>query len=101
MRDRRGKLPDRCKENTMSNDSSMHNEGSSFLTGIKTVALIVILGAIAAVADHAFFVAPYETEQHATDAAPAAMAPASPDAFAVPENLRTNARDVPEHVTAF
>jgi hypothetical protein len=85
----------------MSNDSSKHKTDSCFATGIKTVALIVILGAIAAVADHAFFIAPYGSEQHANDATPAAMAPSSPDAFAVPEHLRANARDVPEHVTAF
>lgn len=85
----------------MSNDSSTHNEGSTFFTGIKTVALIVILGVIAAVADHAFFIAPYESAQRVDDAAPAAMAPSRSDAFVVPENLRTNARDVPEHVTAF
>jgi hypothetical protein len=35
------------------------------------------------------------------DAAPAATAPSVSDAFAVPDNLRTNAGDVPEHVTAF
>jgi hypothetical protein len=85
----------------MSNSSSRHNEGSSFLTGIKTAALIVILGAVAVVADHAFFIAPYESVQHVNDAAPATVAPSASDAFVVPENLRTNARDVPEHVTAF
>jgi hypothetical protein len=95
------KLPDRCKENTMSNNSSTHNEGSTFVTGIKTVALIVILGVIAAVVDHAFFIAPYDSVQHVTDAVPAPVAPSSSDTFAVPEHLRTNAREVSEHVTAF
>jgi hypothetical protein len=85
----------------MSNDGSTHHEGSSLPTGIKTVALIVILGAIAAVADHAYFIAPYDSVQHVNDAAPAATAPSVSDAFAVPDNLRTNAGDVPEHVTAF
>jgi len=85
----------------MSNNSSTHNEGSTFLTGIKTVALIVILGVIAAVADHAFFIAPYDSAQRVNDAAPATMAPSPSDTFVVPEHLRTNARDVPEHVTAF
>ena len=85
----------------MGNKGSTHNGASTFRTGIKTVALIVILGAIAAVADHTFFIAPFASEQHVSDAAPAAMAPSSSDAFVVPENLRTNARDVPEHVTAF
>ena len=88
----------------MSNDHSMHHEGSSLLTGIKTVALVVILGVIAAVADHAFFIAPYETVPHGKDVTPAAATASSPspsDAFAVPEHLRTNTRDVPEHVDAF
>ena len=85
----------------MSYNSSTHNEGSIFLTGIKTVALVVILGVIAAVADHAFFIAPYDSVQHANDAAPAAMAPSPSDTFVVPEHLRTNAREVPEHVSAF
>jgi hypothetical protein len=85
----------------MSNDGSTHDEGSSLPAGIKTAALIVILGAIAAVADHAYFIAPYDSVQHVNDAAPAAMAPSSSDAFVVPDYLRTNAGEVPEHVTAF
>ena len=85
----------------MSNDSSTHREGGTLLTGIKTVALIVILGVIAAVADHAFFIAPYDSAQHVNDAAPAAMSPPPSDTFVVPEHLRTNAREVPEHVNAF
>jgi hypothetical protein len=85
----------------MSNDSSIHCTSNGFSTGIKTLALIVILGAIAAVADHAFFIAPFSSEPHVSDAMPAAMAPSTSDAFVVPENLRTTSRDVPEHVTAF
>lgn len=85
----------------MSFDNSTHREGSTFLTGIKTVALIVILGVVAAVADHAFFIAPYDSAQHVNDATPAALAPSPSDTFVVPEHLRTNAREVPEHVTAF
>ena len=85
----------------MSNDNSKHKDGNGFVTGIKTVALIVILGAVAAVADHAFFIAPHASAQHVSDIAPAATAASPSDAFAVPENLRTNARDVPEHVSAF
>ena len=85
----------------MGNNSSTYNEGSTFLTGIKTVALIVILGVIAAVVDHAFFIAPYDSVQHVNDAVPAAMAPSPSDTSVVPEHLRTNAREVPEQVTAF
>ena len=65
------------------------------------MALIVILGAIAAVADHAFFIAPHGSAHHVSDAAPAVTAPPPSGAFAVPENLRTNAGEVPEHVSAF
>ncbi len=79
----------------------MRNEGSSLATGVKTVALIVILGAIAAVADHAFFIAPRGSAHPVSDAAPAVTAPPASSAFAVPENLRTNAGEVPEHVSAF
>ena len=85
----------------MSNDHSKHKDGNGFVTGIKTVALIVILGAIAAVADHAFFIAPHASVQHVSDVPPAAMAPTSSGAFTVPGSLRTNVRDVPEHVSAF
>ena len=85
----------------MNNDSPTRNESNTFGAGIKTAALIVILGAIAAVADHAFFVAPYESVKRANDSPPAAAATPTSSAFAVPEHLRTNAGDVPEHVNAF
>ena len=85
----------------MRTDSPRYNEGSSLFTGVKTVALIVILGVIAAVADHAFFIAPYRSAKHVMDAAPSVMAPSPSGAFAIPENLRTNAGEVPEHVRAF
>ena len=83
----------------MGNHDPMRNEGSSLVTGVKTVALIVILGAIAAVADHAFFIAPHGSGHYGNDAAPAVTSPSS--AFVVPEQLRANAGEVPEHVSAF
>lgn len=85
----------------MGNDSPMRNESCSFMTGVKTAALIVILGVVAAVADHAFFIAPQASVQRVNEATPAAMAPSPSGAFAVPEHLRPNAGDVTEHVTAF
>lgn len=85
----------------MDNDSPMRNEGNTFAAGVKTAALIVILGAIAAVVDHTFFIAPYESLHRVSDAPPAAAGAPTSGAFAVPEHLRTNASDVPEHVNAF
>jgi hypothetical protein len=71
------------------------------VSGIKTFALIVILGSIAVVADHAFFVAPRASVQRVNDAAPAITAPSASGAFVVTEHQRTNERDVPEHSSAF
>ena len=85
----------------MGNHDPTRNEGSSLVTGVKTVALIVILGAIAAVADHAFFIAPHGSGHYGNDAAPAVTSPSPSRTFAVPEHLRTNAGEVPEHVSAF
>jgi hypothetical protein len=54
--------------------------------GVKTAAIVVILGAIALMADHTFFIAPHSRAPDAT-AAPVAAAPASTP-IALPENLR-------------
>jgi hypothetical protein len=94
------KLPDRCKENTMLNDEPIHNERSSFGAGVRTAALIVILGAIAAIADQAFFINPHQAAQ-VSETVPAAASPAQSGAFVVPDNLRTNSGEVPAHVSAF
>ena len=56
---------------------------------------------IAAFADHTLFIAPYRSAHDVNDAAPAIVAPSPSRAFAVPDNLRTNAGEVPEHVNAF
>ena len=85
----------------MGNDSPARIEGSRLATGVKTLALIVILGGIAAFADHRIFIAPYRSAHDVNDAAPAIVAPSPSGAFAVPDNLRTNAGEVPEPVNAF
>ena len=61
--------------------------------GIRTAAIVIILGAVAVMADHAFFVAPRTASPAVSaDAAPAKV---SSDAFfALPDNLRPNAGDV-------
>ena len=78
----------------MANDIRCATTAVAFATGVKTAALIVILGAIAALADHAF--RRPAGAHDVSDAAPAVTAPPSragvpehaPDAFAVPETLR-------------
>ncbi|MEO8755737.1 MAG: hypothetical protein ABI624_23990 [Casimicrobiaceae bacterium] len=85
----------------MLNDEPIRDERSSFGTGVRTAALIVILGAIAAVADQAFFVNPHQAVSTVSATAPATAAPAQSGAFAVPDNLRTNSGEVPAHVSAF
>jgi len=60
--------------------------------GIKTVALVLILGSVALMADHAFFVAP-----HARPAAEPVRVTASSvatDGFALPDNMHPTAADV-------
>jgi len=63
--------------------------------GIRTAAIVIILGAVAVMADHAFFVAPRGSAP-TSDNAPVAAAPArlSSDGFTLPDNLRPNAGDV-------
>lgn len=67
--------------------------------GIRTAALIVVLGAVALMADHAYFVAPHA---RAVVEAPA-PAPTSvmTDGFVVPEHLRPTAADVSSEPSTF
>ncbi|MFO1303317.1 MAG: hypothetical protein U1F54_06265 [Burkholderiales bacterium] len=60
--------------------------------GLKTVALVLILGSMAVMADHAFFVAPHAQPK----AEPVRMSQASVaiDGFALPANLHPTAADV-------
>jgi len=67
-------------------------EKPRFSSGIKAIALVIGLTAIALVADHAFFVAPHA--QARSSSAAAYEAPVSVDGFALPQNLRPTAADV-------
>ena len=68
-------------------------ERARFASGIKTAAIVVILGVVAVVADHAFYVAPRAASPTAVSAA-AAPAKLSSDGFALPDSLRPHAGDV-------
>ena len=50
------------------------SEGFGFASGLKTAAVILILGTVAVVTDHVFFIAPYSTPPTVTDVIPAAVA---------------------------
>jgi hypothetical protein len=63
-----------------------------FLSGVKTAAFVIILGAVALMADHAFFIAPQK--------APATLAPAATvapviagEGFALTDALRPTEAD--------
>jgi len=77
-------------------------ERQRFASGMKTAGLIVILGAVALAADHAFFVAPH-SRAPAAETSPVAEAPASVsvDGFALPSHLRPTAGDVAPPAASF
>lgn len=76
--------------------SANRKENSGFASGVKTAVFVVVLGTIAAVADHAFFVAPHAaTRPVIVDAQPAAVANASTDGYALPPEMHPTAADVP------
>ena len=64
------------------------------LSGVKTAAFVVILGAVALMADHAFFIAPQKAPATLAPAAVSAPTRSASEGFAVPDHLRGNASDV-------
>ena len=77
-------------------------ERQRFASGVKTAAVIVILGAVALMADHTFFVAPHARTSAALEASSMAAPVSVPvDGFAVPDNLRPTAGDVTAPVSTF
>ena len=60
--------------------------------GIKTVALVLILGSVALMADHAFFFAP--PARTAAEPVRAVESRIATDGFALPDNLHPTAADV-------
>jgi hypothetical protein len=63
-------------------------ESREFGSGIKTAVVVVVLGTLAAVADHAFFVAPHAAVRAVVADAPAA----APAAVALPSGLPSDLR---------
>jgi hypothetical protein len=73
-----------------------------FASGVKTAAVIVILGAVALMADHTFFIAPH-VRTPAALATPSMAAPVSVsvDGFAIPDHLRPTTGDVASPPSTF
>jgi hypothetical protein len=58
----------------MERNNPQSSEGFGVASGLKTAAVIFILGTVAIVMDHAFFIAPYRAAPAAGDVTPAAVA---------------------------
>ncbi len=58
----------------MERDHPASSEGFGFASGLKTAVVILILGTVAVVMDHAFFIAPYRAAPVVGDVVPAAVA---------------------------
>jgi hypothetical protein len=86
----------------MSNIHLINRNGAKLATGVKAAALVVIIGIVAAITDHALLAtnAPARSFESSMPAAPT-FAPANTGSFDVPEHLHANAGDVPAHVQAF
>ena len=72
----------------------------SFASGLKVTTIVVVVGVLLALADHSLVTA--RDGAHAMQDAPAATATNfATDGFAVPDELRARAGEVPAHVEAF
>ena len=69
-------------------------EKSRLSSGIKAIALIMALTAVALIADHAYFVAPHAEAYARTAATAPAPVTTQVDGFALPANLKPHAGDV-------
>ena len=85
----------------MSTLHSIHRTGASLATGVKAATLVVLIGIVAAVTDHAMVTTHAPASVESAMPAATSFAPASTGGFDVPENLRANAGEVPAHVEAF
>lgn len=77
-------------------------ERSGISRGIKTAAFVLVLTAAALAADHMFFAAPSTKPAASPMAVQAAtVTTATPDGFALPENLKPTAADAIEPAPTF
>lgn len=68
------------------------SEQRSFVSGMRTAVVVVVLCTLAVVADHAFFVAPHAVSQAAASVAPPAAIVVSDDPL--PPDLHPTAADI-------
>ena len=83
-------------------DVRTHGNGpatGTIASGLKVTMLVVVVGVLLAFADHSL-VAPQDDAVNVQDV-PAATATYAMDGFAVPDDLRARADEVPAHVEAF
>ncbi len=74
---------------------STRRESTGFTSGVKTAVFVVVLGTLAAVADHAYFVAPHADTRPTVGGAPAAaVAEPTAPSFALPPELHPTQADV-------
>jgi hypothetical protein len=86
----------------MNNLHTINRKHRTFASGLKAAAVVVIIGIIAAITDHALLTANVSSRSLEPSApAAATFAPANTGSFDVPEHLRANAGEVPPHVEAF
>lgn len=57
----------------MESNNALSREGFGFASGLKTAVVIVILGTVAVIMDHAFFIAPYRAAPTVGAVTPAAV----------------------------
>ena len=72
---------------------------SGMASGLKAAVLVVLIGIVAALADHSLLAS--HATSDAAHAPPAAYAEAPAQSPAVPAELRAHAGEVPPHVEAF
>jgi hypothetical protein len=89
-------------ENIMDIDPASRRDSSGFTTGVKTAVFVVVLGTVAALADHAYFVAPHAAVQPVvTDVAASRVAAPSLDGYALPPDMRPTQADVTNPAPTF
>ena len=79
---------------------SFQRDDHGLAAGVKTAAVIFVVGVIVLFADRTFM-SPYDSVIATIAAEPAAVATAPEVSFAVPGALRIDAGAVPAHVEAF
>lgn len=76
---------------------STSREAGGFASGMRTAIVVVVLGTLAVVADHAFFIAPYAVTPAAAAVAPAALAAD----VSLPASLHPTSADVAPQAPTF